>query len=132
MILHKSNYVEIYWEEENSLIIDKFLLMSIDMSPEEFKEEMIIFVEMCEKYMPEKELVHLLDMRFAIGVDEQTWMNEVIFPRYADIIKRMAFLVPRNFISELSVEQTMEEEIGSKFLQKYFDSEEKARDWLMK
>ncbi len=132
MILHKSNYVEIQWEEKNSLIIDKFLLTTIDMSVEEFKKEMLIFVEMCEKYMPEKELVDLLDMRFAIGVDEQTWMNEVIFPRYADIIKRMAFLVPRNFISELSVEQTMEEEIGSKFLQKYFDSEEKARDWLMK
>ena len=60
MIVHKSKHVEISYEEENSLIIEKFLSTTEDMKTDEFKEEMHIFVEMCEKYKPENELVHLL------------------------------------------------------------------------
>ena len=132
MILHKSKYVEIILEPENSLIIDKFLSETDKMSVQEFKDEMNIFVGMCEKYQPKRELVYLKDMQFSIGVNEQEWMNKEIFPKYKNIIKRMAFLVPSDFIAKLAVEQTMEEEVGVSFFQKYFDDEIEARIWLLK
>ena len=40
MILHKSKYVEIIYEQENSLIIDKFLPATEDMKQNEFRKEM--------------------------------------------------------------------------------------------
>lgn len=132
MILHKSKYVEIIYEAENSLIIDKFLSTTQKMNIDEFKEEMLVFVKMCEEHKPERELVHLLDMKFGITLEAQEWMNTEIFPRYKDIIKRMAFLMPTEFVAQLSVEQTMEEEVGQAFLQKHFDNEAEAREWLMK
>ncbi len=131
MLLHKSKFVEITLEEENSLIIDKFLPETYKMNIDEFKKEMFIFVEMCEKYCPKRELVYLMQMEFIISPDLQEWMNREIFPRYLNIIKRMAFLVPTEIVIQISVEQTMEEETGSKFLQAYFDSEIEARKWLM-
>ena len=131
MILHKSKYVEIIYEKENSLIIDKFLPATEDMKQEEFREEMNIFVEMCEKHKPESELVHLLDMKYVIALKDQEWMNKEVFPKYANIIKRMAFLVPEELFAQVSVEQTMEEDAGQKFLQQYFENEDKARKWLI-
>jgi hypothetical protein len=52
MIVHKSKYVEIICEQKNSFIIDKFLSSTAEMETEEFKQEMYIFVEKCEKYKP--------------------------------------------------------------------------------
>ncbi len=131
MILHTSSYVEIIYEKDNSFIIDKFLSATEKMKTEDFKKEMLIFAEKCEEYKPEKELVHLLDMKYAIVPDVQDWMNNSIFPRYKNIIKRMAFLMPEDLLAQMSVEQTMEEETGEGFTQAYFDSEQKARKWLM-
>ena len=131
MILHKSKYVEIIYEQENSLIIDKFLPATEDMKQDEFRKEMNIFVEMCEKHKPERELVHLLEMKYVIALEDQEWMNKEILPKYADIIKRMAFFVPTEIFAQVSVEQTMEEEAGQKFVQQYFENEDEARKWLI-
>ena len=78
--LHKSKFVEIIFDEEKSLIIDKFLPETSEMNTEDFKQEMYIFVEMCEKYFPERELVYLLDMGYPIVPEVQEWMNREIFP----------------------------------------------------
>ena len=43
----------------------------------------------------------------------------------------MAFLLPTEIIAQIAVKQTMDEEVGQKFIQKYFDNEEDARKWLM-
>ena len=130
MILNKSKYTEISYEQENSLIIQKFLSSTDKMNDDEFKEEMNKFVGMCEKYKPEHELVHLLDMKYIIASDMQAWMGKEIFPRYENIIKRMAFFVPSELFAQISVEQTMEEEAGQKFIQQYFENEAEARKWL--
>lgn len=130
MTLHKSKYVKITLEKDIALIIDKFLPETETMTTEEFKKEMEIFADLTEKHKPEKELVHLLEMNFVIDPEIQKWMNEKIFPRYAGIIKRMAFLVPKEIFAQAAVEQTMEDEAGQKFTQKYFKTEEEARQWL--
>ena len=131
MILHKSKFVEIIYQEENSLIIDKFLSTTETMTSEDFQSEMTIFAEMCEKYQPANELVHLIDMKYVIGLEMQEWTNKEIFPRYENIIKRMAFLVPTELFTQVSVEQTMDESTGQKFVQKYFENEDDAVKWLL-
>lgn len=130
-LLYKSKFVEILYDSQKSLIIDKFLPDTIDMTVNDFKSEMLIFVEMCEKYLPKRELVHLLDMDFVIDIGMQDWMNLEIFPKYQGIIKLMAFVMPTELVPKLSISQTMDEEEGKKFKQSYFDNEEEAIDWLV-
>jgi len=129
--LYKSKFVEILFDEKNSVIVDKFLSSTYRMLEHQFKDEMHVFVEMCQKYQPQRELVHLLDMKFIITPEVQDWMNQKIFPTYEKMIKRMAFLMPTEYITSLSVDQTMQEEVGRKFLQSYFDDETKAVHWLL-
>ena len=131
MVLHKSKFSEIILEKENSLIIDKFLPETELMEGKDFKKEIITFAEKVEEHEPERELVHLIDMNYVIDPDMQEWMNKEIFPRYENIIKRMAFLVPKEIFAQASVEQTMENESGQKFVQKFFKDEQEARKWLM-
>ncbi len=130
-ILRKNEYYEIILDAQQSLIIHKALPGTSKMSTEEFKDEMIAFAEMCEKYLPEKNLAHLIDMRYSIIPEEQEWVNAVAFPRFVNIVKRMAILMPTSIFENIAVQQTMDENTGLKFVQMYFDDERKALDWLL-
>jgi len=101
------------------------------MKTSDFKEEMQIFVKKCEEHKPQRELVYLLDIKYAIMPNVQKWMNKEIFQKYKNIIKRIAFLMPTEIFTQVAVEQTMKEEAGKGFVQKYFDNEKDAREWLM-
>lgn len=129
--LHKSNYYEILFDEKTSLIVHKALPGTAAMRDEDFKLEMTLFVEMCEKYSPVRDLVNLVEMQYPIAPDMQEWVNAEIFPRFVNIVKRMALVMPTGVFESLALEQTMEEESGKKFVRQYFESETKALDWLM-
>ena len=130
-ILHKSNYYEILFDQSKSLIVHKALNGSSEMSDQEFKQEMHLFLEMCEKYSPERDLVHLVDMNYPIVPDIQEWVNNEIFPRLLIVVKRMALVMPSEMVAELAIEQTMEEEEGKKFVSRYFSDENQALEWLI-
>lgn len=118
--------------KKNSLIKHKALPATARMRTEEFKQEMRSFVEMCEKYLPERDLVDLIDMNYIITPEEQDWVNAEIFPRFMNIIKRLALVMPAGIFESTALEQTMEEETDKEFYQKYFDEENQALEWLMR
>ncbi|WP_448520061.1 hypothetical protein [Rhodoflexus sp.] len=130
-LLYQSQYYEILFDEAQSLIIHKALPDTLAMSNEHFKHEMTVFLEMCEKHRPERDLVDLIDMRYVILPDMQEWVNMEIFPTLLATIKRMAFVVPVGIFETLALEQTMDEEYGKKFVRRYFKDEGKALEWLM-
>lgn len=130
-ILQKSQFVEIYYDEFNSLIQQKFLPETEFMYVEQFKKEMLLFADMCVKYRPNRAFIDLLDMHFPIAPEVQEWMNTEIFVQYVNIIEKIAFLMPTDMIPALSIEQVLDEEVGKIFVQAYFDDKQKALDWLL-
>lgn len=130
-ILKKTTYYEILFDENKSVIMHKALPTTLTMSDEEFKQEMMLFVEMCEKYLPKRDLVHLVDMQYSIVPEAQEWVDINIFPRFVDIVKKMALVMPSSIFESIAVQQTLDEEVGQKFVKAYFDDENKALEWLM-
>jgi len=56
---------------------------------------------------------------------------ENIFPKYAEAgIKKMAFLVSKEHLVQMSIEQSIEEGHDSPFETKYFNSEQEAFAWF--
>ncbi len=129
--LHKSDYYEILFDKEKSMIVHKALPATSDMNEEQFKQEMLLFTEICEKYNPNRDLVDLADMNYIIQPELQSWVNSEIFPRILEIIQRMALIMPNTFVESVSLQQTMEEELGEKFVRRYFDNKNQAVEWLM-
>lgn len=129
--LHKSEFYEILFDKNKSLIVHKALEGTSEMSDENFKKEMVSFAEACDKYKPTKDLVNLVDMRYSIVPEVQEWVNTEVFPTIMSTIRQMALVMPSSIFESVAIEQTMEEEIGKNFNQKYFDNEKKALEWLM-
>ncbi|OJJ18439.1 hypothetical protein BKI52_22745 [marine bacterium AO1-C] len=78
----------------------------------------------------------LIDTRkfdFPISPEIQSWYDTEIVPLHVDAgIKKMAFLLPEEFVSKISISQTMQEEQAQSLQKtKYFGSSEEAEEWLL-
>ncbi len=62
MILHKSKYLEVRYEQKNSMFIEKFFPPTTDMTDDEFKTEMSIIYRLIEKNTPKFVLINLMNM----------------------------------------------------------------------
>ena len=63
----------------------------------------------------------------------QTWFANEIFPKYTQSgMKKLVFLTSQDFISQLSIEQTMEMERNDdlSFQTRYFTDEKDGFDWI--
>jgi len=106
---------------------------SSNMSDEEYKYEMTKAIELFEKYKLRKILWNMSNFHFIVGVELQEWQNHNLFPNMLAVgAKDHAFIMPPEMISELSVEQAVEEPNGLNFNIKHFDNEQDAVIWLKK
>ncbi|GAB4395470.1 MAG: hypothetical protein OHK0053_03600 [Microscillaceae bacterium] len=71
-------------------------------------------------------------MYFAIAPTVQEWIDKTIFPRVLAVgVLHVAIVIPSELIANLSVQQAMEESEGAKFITRYFDKSEDAKQWLL-
>ncbi len=131
MEVYKSPYQTIRVYEDLKLLAKEWTPDTEYMSEQKFKEEVEKIAEAAEKYKVEKFHDNTTNFLFPISPALQTWVNESIFTRFiAAGLKKYALIVSKEMIAQLSIEQTMEEENASNFQVKYFDSPEKASQWL--
>jgi|GEM_PF-2906291 len=101
-------------------------------SEEEFRHSML---EVANKVLSYSAIGILVDARkfdFVISIDNQAWYDQHVVPLHLKAgIYKMAFLLPSEFIPQISIEQTMEETQALAQETRYFDSYNAAEDWLM-
>jgi hypothetical protein len=131
MEAYKSAFQTIRVYEDLKLLAKEWTTDTEYMSEQKFKEEVEKIAEVAEKYKVEKFHDNTTNFLFPISPELQTWVNESIFTRFiAAGLKKYALIVSKEMIAQLSIEQTMEEDNASNFQVKYFDSPEKASEWL--
>ncbi|MDW7692794.1 STAS/SEC14 domain-containing protein [Flammeovirgaceae bacterium SG7u.111] len=129
--LYENKFVKIGLCPSSKTIEFVFLPATEMLSDQLFRETMNRFAELANQHRPNKELVDLRHMVYTIRPEMQQWLDEYIFPRYTDIIRKIAFVVSPDIFVMASIEQTMEEDRASEFVIKYFREHEQAKDWLM-
>lgn len=131
--VHESPYVVVYYDADNHLLSKKWLPATEQMPGKEFKKEMKIYGQLVRQYKPDKELVDTKDFLFAISPTLQDWVSKDIFAIYREVgLIKAAFISSSDFISQLSLEQAMDENYGQELIKRYFDNEDDARQWLLK
>jgi len=76
------------------------------------------------------------NQRFTIDLETQQWLGRVVYGKFIQMgIRKMAMLMPHEFMAQLSVEQTFEEIRGQnadELMQvAFFEEEAKAQAWLV-
>jgi len=130
-IIYESDCKTSYYEEDLSLITNVWT--NKDMANEEFQKEILIWVELVEKYKPKNLIADLTNFIFTINIELQDWTGNEVFPRLtAAGARKFAIIVSQEIVSQLSVEQTMDEANPSKLRSNYFASIDEAKKWFVK
>jgi len=130
MKLHADRFVTIEYEESQKQINLLWSDKTDDLTVELYKSEMLIFVGYFLKYTPEKLLNDLSRGSFIVTPDLQLWTVQNVYVHYASIVKKSAIVLSKDFLTQLSVEQIVEEHHTRNFPTKYFSDIKIAKIWL--
>ncbi len=132
MIVFENKYSIIYFDESNSLMTVEMLPATEEMTDKEFKEYGLVFLEMMEKYKPEKELYNTINMKFLVVPEIQDWITENINKKVSKIIKKVATIMPAEYFANVSIDQMLYEFKDDRSVkQMFFDNIEEAKKWLL-
>ena len=103
---HEDNHIETFWLPETE-----------KMTEEEYKKEMLNWLDACQKCKPTKNIPDISDMRFVVSLEMGLKWVAIVYNN-------------PDYIAQLSIEQVMEEPKGKEFVTRWFVNKESAIDWL--
>jgi len=104
-----------------------------NINDDEYKQEFLNYLEKMLAYKAKKVIPDTKEFFFTVTVELQEWTSHTIFPSLVErgLAKAVAFVMPEELITQLSIEQAMEEGDGVKFITRYFDNKEEAKKWIL-
>lgn len=121
-----------FLDEEKQIFKDVWHPASGDLSVSEFQNEVQIQADLMKESGASRILIDATNFHYSIVPEVQDWIVDNIFTQWTAMgIKKIAMMVSSEMISQLSIEQTFEEEKSDVFRTFYFDNEAKAVNWLL-
>lgn len=134
ILLEENNYLNIFEISESKILklVWKASSEELNYELDEYKNLILMWANKVENYQPNCVLVNTIYHLVTIPVEMQTWFANEIFPKYSrSKMTKLAFIVSQDFMSQLSIEQAMEEDKNVPFVTHYFVSETEALNWLL-
>lgn len=127
----ENEYQKFYNHEIDNVIYQKWKAATEDLDEEGFKREISKFRDFAIEKNCTSILVDMVEFYFAVEPEVQEWMSENIFKSFVKAnYTKIAFIVSSDFLTQVSVEQTMNTEGGQQFQNHYFDDVDEALKWL--
>jgi hypothetical protein len=102
------------------------------MAWSEYQQELAKTAEYVSNYRPSLLLFDAREFDFVILKDMQCWIQDNIISVLNEVgIQKWAVITTPEFISQVSIEQTIEAKKNNNFQAQYFDTEEDAMNWLL-
>ncbi len=132
MEVFRNKYCALSYTEKSQTLDQIWSAETENMTLEDYKNVQLNTVKLFEYNCAKRIYVYLKDFRWAITPDVQIWTNDnIIKPLVKAGILKISYIVPKDLIAQLSMEQTLEEDTEQKFPYKYFTTENEARNWLL-
>lgn len=132
-LVYQNHYISIVVEEENHLLIDTWNEQSENLSIEEFKDLLLKFKEMVMENKVANVITDVSLFMFPMTPDLQEWsVDNITIPLLKESnYSQHAFVMPKDFIASLAIEQFTDETNKNAVPTRYFDNIEEAREWLL-
>ncbi len=133
--LASNKWYEIKLDRANNLIEIAWKSAIIELSEEEYKKMLIDVYSKLPEYNVDKLLQNTSDTVYPITPELQEWITQNISKPYLENggIKKVAYIIPREFLTKLGVEQLVEkaQQETPSVVRYFFASYDKAREWLL-
>jgi hypothetical protein len=130
--IYQSLILHLFYSPDTHLLKQVFTESSKNMDWPEYQQELARTAEYLSNYRPSLLLVDARKFEFVILKDMQGWIQENVIAVLNDIgVQKWAVISTPEFISQVSIEQTIESKRENNFQAQYFDREEDAMNWLL-
>lgn len=131
MKVRLSKYFNCFYYEHRSFFIAELKLEAEEMSPDEYKQEILSNLELLKKYKP-KYYIYDASIIFynPVGPDIQEWLAQNSFRVTNHFIKKEAIIISNSLVMQTSAKQTLEEDESENAIRKVFTSRKEAEKWL--
>lgn len=127
-----SKYCQHLYDEDTKLLEQVWTNSSATMITEDFKSVMLGYAGLYKEYEIKKVLVDSRSMRFTVVPEVQDWINTNVIAVIVPHLDKLAFLLSNDVFEEISIKQAIDDNNESlMFKTRYFDNEEKAKQWLL-
>ncbi|OJJ14552.1 hypothetical protein BKI52_43025 [marine bacterium AO1-C] len=128
-----NKYNRIYLDPEYSIHYHITKKETMYMSEEEFKDMLFRWKQTIFDTRPKYSIVDNRDFNFFISPDLQVWTAENIANSAYEILEKFCFVMPEEFIANLSIAQ-LTDEVNQKNEEKkmhYFSDIAQAKNWVL-
>ena len=130
--IYQSLIHHLFYSPDTHLLKQVFTEKSKHMAWPEYQEELTRTAEYVRNYHPSLFLVDARNFAFVILKDMQGWIRDHVISVVEEVgVQKWAVISTPEFISQVSIEQTIESNRHNHFQAQYFDSEEEAMNWLL-
>ncbi|NJL12043.1 MAG: hypothetical protein HC913_02895 [Microscillaceae bacterium] len=125
-------FISFHFDFKNA-VLESTWKTRYEMSEEEYKKVVLRYVEEVERTHPRFVLLDTRQAYFTINPDLQAWVSNTVRMAYEKVgLRKRAFLMSKDFIVQLSVEQIVEEGEGKiRANQRFFSEHQEALNWLL-
>lgn len=126
----KSDFIEIILLPKNNILFAKWSNKSL--LHDEFKKSVEKVANITLEHKCKRLMVDATNFKYVASNDVLAWHDTEIVPKYAKAgVKKIAFIQPASFFTELSTKKIFEQEkAASEMKQQFFKTESDALAWL--
>lgn len=130
--LHESRWITVAYDPTHQMLVATWKSECWAMPESAFKDINLLYISCFEQHPVKSFLIDTREFAFAITPELQEWVAGFIIPKVVGLgLRRLAFLVSKEMVAQLSIEQTMEESAVDTFQNRFFDTLEQARAWCI-
>jgi len=132
-IIYDTLFQEIRFDIENQILINIWKENAERMEDEDYKTEMLVLLQYTIEMESRYSISDLRKLNYTVNIELQEWTGNEVFPKLLQSnLLKAGFVVSPEFYTQLSVEQTMEENTVDTFQSRYFDDFDNAVQWILK
>jgi len=127
----ENEFITSFVDKEKHLYGYRWKSTNRTMTPEQYKEEITRQANNVLQYKPLFVLVDFRDSDFVIDTDLQGFVSQTLFQNMTQVgAKKLAVIQTEDYIMQLSIEQTVNEQVNVKYVTRYFSSQDEAEQWF--
>ncbi len=131
MTIFEDHFQKISFHKEINTIEQEFFVKDESLYGENYKKEVLLLLDACIRYKPEKILIHNGNSDHIIDEELQVWIQTEFNPKLIELgVTCKAYVLSPEIFSMLSTELVAEQNVELGIHYKLFDNKPEALAWL--
>lgn len=130
-IIFENEYTQIFIDQEQSIYGYRWKSTNRSLIAKSYQEEIKRHGDNILHYRPANVLVDFRDSNFVIDPDLQGFVKTEMFDKMNEVgTHKLAIIQTQDYIMQLSVSQTIQEQTSARYITEYFATTDKALEWF--